>query len=246
MGGGRGALEACAGGSVGTCSLDQRLRIAWSVRPGSRRAISNHLCPSSDTPCTITSSSARVQEDLSLRKPLPLPPPPPPPLLAGDLIRAALPSPLPRRPTSTLRAAVSAVRASPPPPVPPPPPPFVGPSAEAGPALLPPLPPLPDALMAAAPVASASVPPASDALAPQLRLTPPSRPPVLLLAVSCSLLQRLRTASSDLPGSWAAMTRHRQPSCSTPRRISSSSCGDHSLRGSAAACVCLFAAARRA
>mmetsp|Transcript_31419 Transcript_31419/g.83200 ORF Transcript_31419/g.83200 Transcript_31419/m.83200 type:complete len:500 (+) Transcript_31419:61-1560(+) len=56
---------------------DQRLRIAWSVRPGSRRAISYHLCPSSATPRMMMSSSERVHDvrsffaDGSLPAPLP-------------------------------------------------------------------------------------------------------------------------------------------------------------------------------
>ena len=49
----------------------------------------------------------------------------------------------------------------------------------------------------------------------------------------CSRLQRLRTASSERPGSCAAISRQRHPICVTQLRMSSSSAVDHSLRGSA-------------
>ena len=69
-----------------------------------------------------------------------------------------------------------------------------------------------------------------DALARRLCAEPPR-------SDSCSRLQRLRTASSERPGSCAAITRQRQPSFSTPLRMSASSSALHSLRGSADTCI---------
>ena len=46
----------------------------------------------------------------------------------------------------------------------------------------------------------------------------------------CNLAHRLRTASSERPGSSAAIIRHRPPSRVTPLRMASSSHAAHSLR----------------
>ena len=46
----------------------------------------------------------------------------------------------------------------------------------------------------------------------------------------CSRCQRLRTVSSERPGSCAAILRHLQPKMVTPERMSSSSAAVHSLR----------------
>eukprot|EP00967_Tisochrysis_lutea_P040523 scaffold48713_cov28-Tisochrysis_lutea.AAC.1 len=217
-------------------SRDHRLRIAWSVRPGRRRAISNHLWPSSATPCTMMSSSALVHELRSLRKLLTFPavaPPPPPPEPVGDLppADASLVEDLaeldgPILPGRFVRGDSGPIKPAPP--------------------------------TASAPEANSERPtePPGHPLSPLLPSRPPSssdpapsaEPPTVarLNTLSRPLLHLLRTASSERPGNCAAMTRQRHPNCSTPLRISSSSCGDHSFRGSAAACVCRFVAVSRA
>ena len=58
-GGGGGGVRRCSSNIA--CSRAYRLRIAWSVRPGSRGAIRDHFWPSSATDCMIVVSSARVQ-----------------------------------------------------------------------------------------------------------------------------------------------------------------------------------------
>lgn len=86
---------------------------------------------------------------------------------------------------------------------------------------------------AAVPVQDLHVALPEDALARRLCAEPPR-------SDSCSRLQRLRTASSERPGSCAAITRQRQPSFSTPLRMSASSSALHSLRGSADTCIRRF------
>mmetsp|Transcript_22104 Transcript_22104/g.71346 ORF Transcript_22104/g.71346 Transcript_22104/m.71346 type:complete len:453 (+) Transcript_22104:1156-2514(+) len=228
-----GAASCC---SRMDCSRDQRFRMAWSVRPGSRRAISNHLCPSSATPCTMMSSSARVQELRSFRK-LPPPPAAEPPLdpeALGGL--AVIP------PAGTI-LAVGWVE--------PDTPPLPGMLMRGDSGLREPPLPAGSAPRGGASVRQAAIPrplgwpsaPAPELTPPELSPAPfkprllefPSRALARPLMVSWRRLHRLRTASSERPGSWAAMTRQRHPSCSTPFLMSSSSCGDHSLRGKAAA-----------
>mmetsp|Transcript_40241 Transcript_40241/g.106567 ORF Transcript_40241/g.106567 Transcript_40241/m.106567 type:complete len:260 (+) Transcript_40241:980-1759(+) len=64
--------------------------------------------------------------------------------------------------------------------------------------------------------------------------------PLPLRRDSWRRLHRLRTASSDLPGSCAAITRQRQPRVSTPWRMRASSSALHSFRGKADTCSRLF------
>mmetsp|Transcript_31497 Transcript_31497/g.67732 ORF Transcript_31497/g.67732 Transcript_31497/m.67732 type:complete len:251 (-) Transcript_31497:847-1599(-) len=67
-------------------------------------------------------------------------------------------------------------------------------------------------------------------LSPVSSLLPSS---TFTLLASLSLFQRLRTASSERPGSIAAIFLQRQPSSTTPIQIIRSSVADHSLRSSA-------------
>eukprot|EP00967_Tisochrysis_lutea_P083556 scaffold116175_cov28-Tisochrysis_lutea.AAC.3 len=57
--------------------------------------------------------------------------------------------------------------------------------------------------------------------------------------------QRLRTASSERPGSMVAICRHRQPCSMTARLMYSSSPGDHSFRSALSARACGGGAGRR-
>ena len=176
------------GGRGGGCrsgrSFGRAFSHAAACLAGSRRAISNHLWPSSATHCTMMSSSARVHEVRSFlshdaRS-----------FFSGALFRSTSLSGGPG-----CRAVPSLALL-----LPPPPPPILGAARLA-------------ALFGLGCCCSGG------------RID------------SCSRLHRLRTASSDLPGSCAAITRHLQPSICTPWRMRSSSAKLHSLRGSAATCV---------
>mmetsp|Transcript_34252 Transcript_34252/g.94338 ORF Transcript_34252/g.94338 Transcript_34252/m.94338 type:complete len:226 (+) Transcript_34252:151-828(+) len=139
----RTGAESCLSPSAYiVCSRWKRLRIAWSVRPGSRLAILCHLVPISCTLCRIVSSSVRLQ------------------LTRSGLTRSGLPPP-----------SVESLRAG-------------GGGGGSG----------------------------------------------MPLSRLFSRLHRLRTASSERPGSMAAITRHLQPCAATAPRIASSSAFVHSLR----------------
>ena len=77
-------------------------------------------------------------------------------------------------------------------------------------------------------------------------IAPPYGSSGFIRTVCCSRFHRLRTASSERPGSRAAFCRHRSPSSFTPRWIAMSSSGVHGVRfvgsrpgsGSARAILC--------
>mmetsp|Transcript_32584 Transcript_32584/g.71513 ORF Transcript_32584/g.71513 Transcript_32584/m.71513 type:complete len:326 (-) Transcript_32584:16-993(-) len=167
-------LEACccccccmsATSETMACSRWKRLRMAWSVRPGSRCAIWYQRWPSSATEATMTASSARVHETRSG-------------LASSDRLTPALAR-------------------------------CVGESVAQSPLFLPPLPPA--ALRRAFSGGGGGSKPSPGGMQ------------------SLSRFQRFRTASSERPGSWAAIFRQRQPYRLTPSLMISSSAHVHSFR----------------
>mmetsp|Transcript_59554 Transcript_59554/g.98751 ORF Transcript_59554/g.98751 Transcript_59554/m.98751 type:complete len:202 (+) Transcript_59554:645-1250(+) len=188
------------------CNRLQRLRVACSVRPGNRRVIASHLWPNSNTPAAMILSSAAVHTLLRT--------------LVCVLKKSAVP-------LCSVKSSVELDRLE---------------DGET--------PPLPTASGFTAFVRTAlpCLPVQfgqSHSMSAMAERWPLLAASAIVLAnlhlalgcpgsVACSLAQRLRTASSDRPGSCAAMVRQRQPSCSTPVRINSSSTALHSLRGNAA------------